>query len=214
VPLPDDAPGARRAARGERARSPQGFRHLGEELRYRGWRVDVVTASYEAPGGSVFTRDVVRHPGAVAIVPVTESGSVLLVRQYRGALDRELLEIPAGTRDVEGEAPEDSAGRELEEEMGVRAGNLRLLATTANTPGFCDELTLVYLATRLQAVPTARHGEEELAMEVVEIPLDEACALAGSGDLIDAQTIIGLLLARDALAGDEPARDASAGAGA
>jgi 8-oxo-dGTP pyrophosphatase MutT (NUDIX family) len=207
VPPPDDVAGpaipvpADPARRPGGQRSPQGFRYLDEELRCAGWRVNMVNARFESPRGTVFDRDIVRHPGAVAVVPVTDAGTVMLVRQYRGALDRELLEIPAGTRDVDGEPPETTAGRELEEEVGVRARHLRLLATTANTPGFCDELTIVYLATGLEPVPPSRHGEEEDHLEVVELALADVDVAIGRGDVIDAQTIIGLLLARDALAG-------------
>lgn len=156
-------------------------------------------AEYEAPDGTRFTRDVLRHPGAVAVVPVTERDTVLLVRQYRGSVDRELLEIPAGTRDVEGEPPDTTARRELEEEVGVRAGTLRLLGSMLNSPGFCDQVTLLYLAQQLEPVPTARHGEEERYIEVVEVPLRDIASMIASGELVDAQTLLGLLLARDAL---------------
>ena len=158
-------------------------------------------AEFEAPDGTRFTRDVVRHPGAVAIVPLTEHGTVLLVRQYRGPVDRELLEIPAGTRDVEGEPPETTARRELAEEVGVRAGEMQYLATILNTPGFCDEVTLLYLARHLEAVAPARHGEEERYIDVVEVALADVDAMVASGELVDAQTLLGLLLARHALAG-------------
>jgi len=165
----------------------------------------VVQASFSSPDGTRFTRDVVRHPGAVCVVPVTDGGGVLLVRQYRGPVDRALLEIPAGTRDVEGEAPEVTAGRELEEEVGVRAGRLRLLATVYNTPGFCDEETLVYLAQDLEPGTHGRHGEEERHIEVVEVPLADVDTLVASGTLVDAQTVLGMLLARDAVrAGTTP----------
>jgi 8-oxo-dGTP pyrophosphatase MutT (NUDIX family) len=180
------------------------FRPLGEEVRVEGWRISFVQATYAAPDGTVFTRDVIRHPGAVAVVPVTDAGSVLLVRQYRGALDRELLEIPAGTRDVDGEPPEETARRELTEEVGVVATDMRLLATMANSPGFCDELTLLYLATGLRTGHIERHGEEESYMEVVEIDFADVDAMVASGELIDAQTILGLLLARQALAPSSP----------
>ncbi|HYA68839.1 MAG TPA: NUDIX hydrolase [Acidimicrobiales bacterium] len=180
---------------------PTGFHHLGDEMRLRGWRISVVRSTFSAPDGTVFTRDVVRHPGAVAVVPVTDDGTVLLVSQYRGAVGRELLEIPAGTRDVEGEPPESTARREVEEEVGVRAGTILHLATLANSPGFCDEITLIYLATALEPVPTDRHGEEETHMTVVELPLTEACAMIGRGEVVDAQTVAGLLLARDHLDG-------------
>jgi 8-oxo-dGTP pyrophosphatase MutT (NUDIX family) len=178
---------------------------------FRGWRVDVVNARFEAPDGERFDRDIVRHPGAVAVVAATQAGGVLLVRQYRGSLDRELLELPAGTRDVEGEPPETTARRELEEEAGVRARQVRHLASTVNTPGFCDEITELFLATGLEDVPHGRHGAEELAMEVVEIALADVPAKIASGEIVDAQTIIGLLMARDALAGPASAGEPAAG---
>jgi ADP-ribose pyrophosphatase len=161
-----------------------------------------VKATFEAPDGTEFTRDVVRHPGAVAVVAVTDDRRVLLVRQYRGPVDRELLEIPAGTRDVEGEPPQETARRELSEEAGVRAGELRLLARVLNSPGFCDEETFMFLATDLEpdrAPPPQDHGVEERFLEVVEVSLSEVDDLIASGRLTDAQTVLGLLLARDAL---------------
>lgn len=184
----------------------QGFAHLGEEERFRGWRISVVDARFRAPDGSTFHRDVVRHPGAVAVVAVTDHATAVLVRQYRGPLDRWLLEIPAGTRDVAGERPETTAGRELEEEAGVRAGKIEHLATVANTPGFCDELTELYLATGLSEATAARHGHEEEGIEVVEVALDEVDAMVADGRLVDAQTILGLLLARARLSSGTPGR--------
>jgi len=174
----------------------RGFAHLGDEERYRGWRISLVDATFRAPDGAVFHRDVVRHPGAVAVVPLTDHDSVLLVRQYRGAVDRWLLEIPAGTRDVDGEPPEVAAGRELEEEVGVRAGTVEQLAVVENTPGFCDERTVLFLARDLVPVATDRHGHEEEHIEVVEVPLDAVDAMVAAGELTDAQTLLGLLLAR------------------
>lgn len=161
---------------------------------------------FAAPDGQRFTRDVVRHPGAVAVVPVTERDSVLLVRQYRGPVDRELLEIPAGTRDVDGEAPETTARRELEEEVGVRAGTMQRLGAIFNTPGFCDEETLIYMAGELEPVDHARHGEEERYIEVVEVALADVDAMIASGELVDAQTVLGLLLARAARHAERPGR--------
>jgi 8-oxo-dGTP pyrophosphatase MutT (NUDIX family) len=178
----------------------RGFVHLGDEQQFHGWRISVVDASFRDPHGDVFHRDIVRHPGAVAVVPVTDDDKAMLVRQYRGAVDRWLLEIPAGTRDVDGEAPEVTAGRELEEEVGVRAGSVEHLATIYNTPGFCDEETLVYLATALSPATPARHGPEEQHIEVVEVALHDVDAMVASRELTDAQTVIGLLLARARLA--------------
>jgi ADP-ribose pyrophosphatase len=185
---------------------PPQFRHLRDEERYRGWRISVVQASFSAPDGSTFTRDIVRHPGAVAVVPLTDGASALLVRQYRGAVDRWLLEIPAGTRDVDGEPPEVTAARELEEEVGVRAGRMEQLATIQNSPGVLDEETILFLATGLSPATAARHGHEEEHIEVVEVALDDVDAMVASGELSDAQTVLGLLLARHR-SGPRPAGD-------
>ena len=182
-------------------RPPPGFRHLGDRLRFEGWRIRLVEASFAAPDGERFTRDVVRHPGAVAVVPLTDHASVLLVRQYRGPIDAHLLEIPAGTRDVDGETPEATARRELIEEVGMRARAIRPLVDMYNSPGFCDERTSLFLATDLEPCPASPDGIEERNMEVVEVPLADVDALVASGQLVDGQTILGLLLARQALAG-------------
>jgi len=172
------------------------FRHTGDEVRVEGWRITVVRGSFVAPDGTPFTRDIVRHPGAVAVVPVTDHGTVLLVRQYRGPVDRELLEIPAGTRDVDGEDPARTAARELEEEVGVRAGRLVRLGAVLNSPGFCDEETVLFLARDLEPGERSGHGEEERFLDVVEVPLADVDALVAEGVLTDAQTVLGLLLAR------------------
>jgi ADP-ribose pyrophosphatase len=177
----------------------KGFRHLDDEVLLEGWRISFVRAEFVAPDGTPFSRDVLRHPGAVAVVPVTDRDTVLLVRQYRGSVDKELLEIPAGTRDVEGEAPDTTARRELEEEVGVRAGTLRHVGTMLNSPGFCDQETLLYLAQQLEPVEPARHGEEERYIEVVEVALSDIDTMVAARELIDAQTLLGLFLARDAL---------------
>ncbi len=144
----------------------------------------------------------VRHPGAVAVVAVTDDDEVLLVRQYRGPVDRTLLEIPAGTRDVEGEPPGETARRELLEEVGVDASEMRPLGTMYNSPGFCDEETHLFLATGLAPGATARHGVEEEHMEVVRVALADVDGLVASGELVDGKTILGLLLARQVLARD------------
>ncbi len=159
-----------------------------------GWRISLVDATFATPDGTVFHRDVVRHPGAVAVVPLTGRGTVLLVRQYRGPIDRWLLEIPAGTRDVDGEDPEVTAQRELAEEVGVRAGRIERVATVLNSPGFCDEETLLFVAEDLTPVAPQRHGHEEEHLEVVEIPLARVDAMVAAGELTDAQTVLGLLL--------------------
>ncbi|MCA1691056.1 MAG: NUDIX domain-containing protein [Acidimicrobiales bacterium] len=176
------------------------FRKLGEHVVFKGSLIEVAQATFEGPDGKTFERDVVHHPGAVSVVPVIDGGrSVLLVRQYRAAIDREILEIPAGKRDVDGEAVELTARRELEEEVGMRAGRLELLAEFYNTPGFCDEHAFVFMARDLEACASSAQGVEEQNMTIEEVALDDVPGLISSGQLVDAKSIIGLCLAREAL---------------
>ena len=174
-----------------------GFTKLGERLIHDGYVISVANATFTAPDGTEFERDVVHHPGAVSTVPLHEDGTVTLVRQYRAPLERMILEIPAGKRDVDGEAPEINAHRELAEEVGLAADRLELLCRFHNSPGFSDEEVFVFLATGLTDVPTAPDGIEEQSMTIERISLDDVPSLIASGELQDAKTIIGLLLARE-----------------
>jgi 8-oxo-dGTP pyrophosphatase MutT (NUDIX family) len=190
----------------ESAPGRAGFRQVGEDVAFEGFLLSVVQGRFLAPDDRPFKRDIIRHPGAVAIVPVTEDGEVVLLHQYRGAVDRWIFEIPAGTRDVDGEPTEGTAARELAEEAGYAADRLTLLAVILNSPGFCDEATWIYLATGLRAVPPARDGFEEHYLSVVEVPFDQFDAMVDDGSIADAQTILGVGLARRRLAasGDTP----------
>jgi ADP-ribose pyrophosphatase len=176
---------------------------LGETLVHQGWAIALYRSLFVDPSGTVFERDVVRHPGAVAVVAVTEAGAVVLVHQYRAAVDRWILEVPAGTCDVPGEANEAAARRELAEEVGYAAATMTLLTHCLVTPGFCDQVSSVYLATGLRPVPLDRQGVEEGYMRVVEIPLDQFDARVDDGTIVDSTTILGVGLARRRLdAGD------------
>lgn len=183
-----------------------GFRRLSEEIRHQGFLVSLGNATFEAPDGSTFERDVVHHPGAVSVVPVVGDGSegspreVILVRQYRAAVDKELLEIVAGKRDVTGEAPEETARRELAEEVGMTAGRLTFLAEFYNSPGFCDEHSFVFLGLDLEPTASTAQGIEEQYMTIERVPLDDVVRLITGGEIVDAKTIIGLTLALATLA--------------
>lgn len=150
-----------------------------------------------APDGERFARVVVEHPGAVAAVPVDRDGRAMLVRQWRVAAEARLLEVPAGKRDVDGEAVEVTARRELEEEVGVRPGRLVKLAEFWNSPGFCTELTHAFVALDLEPV-AERHPAraEERDMTIESVGLDDVEHLVATGRLVDAKSIITLLLAR------------------
>jgi 8-oxo-dGTP pyrophosphatase MutT (NUDIX family) len=182
------------------------FRKIEDQVRYSGWAIQLVSTTFEAPDGTSFTRDVIRHPGAVAVVPVTDHDTVLLVSQYRGPIERELLELPAGTLDVPGEAPETAARRELAEEVGFEADRLRPLASILNAPGYSDQVTHLYVADGLHPCPTDRHGVEESQMTVVERTWAQIDAMIAEGTLVDAHTLVGLLLARP-LVTDRPSGD-------
>ena len=171
------------------------FEAVAEDVVYESRLLRVARATFRGPDGSEFERDVVHHPGWVAVVPVTADGHVVCVRQFRAAVGRWLLEIPAGIRDVGGEPPEDTARRELAEEAGLAADHVELVATIHNSPGFADEQGFVFLATGLRDVPLDRQGVEEDHMEIVRLPIDDAAGLIASGEVTDAKTVVALLLA-------------------
>lgn len=175
-------------------RSPAGFRRLGERTLHTGAVFTVVSGDFETPDGQVVQRDVVRHPGAVSVVPVVDD-EVILIRQYRAAIDEEILEIPAGKRDVPGEPPETTAKRELIEEVGYSSDSLVLLSTVYSSAGFCDEYSYVYLATDLKKAPMNRQGPEEQHMTIERLALDDVVAAIAERRIEDATTVVGLLMA-------------------
>ncbi len=176
-----------------------GFRRLDESLIHQGhiWRL--ATAEFESPDGERFHRDIVRSPGAVGVVPIWMDSegvpAVLLVRQFRAAYEEAIIEIPAGMRDVPGEPPEDTARRELIEEIGMQAGRLVHLIDLYPSPGMTDSVTSVFLAHDLQETAQDLQGPEERHLEVLNIPLAEAVSWVLSGMIRDAKTVAGLLLA-------------------
>ena len=169
-----------------------GFRKVAETEHHRGWRFSVGRVVFAAPDGEEFERDVLRHPGAVGVIPLHDDGTVTLVRQFRAALDDDLLEVPAGIRDVAGEDDAVTAARELVEEAGLSAGHLERLIEFHNSPGFSDESVAVYLATDLTPVADDRQGIEEQAMTIERVPFEQALEWIGQGRITDAKTIIGL----------------------
>lgn len=144
------------------------------------------------PNGEQSRREVVRHPGAVAVVPLDIDGTVILVSQYRIAADRIMLEIPAGTLDV-GEPPELCAERELQEEAGLKPGELVSLGGIFAAPGYTTEYIHLFLATDLQ--PSSLEMDDDEFIEVVRVPFDEALRMVDSGEIADSKTVVGLLRA-------------------
>ena len=151
-----------------------------------------VTVDTIREGDKTYQRETVHHPGSAVIVPVFADGTLALVRQYRHPAVRYLLEIPAGTLN-HGEDPEEGAARELEEELGYTATRLEKLSEFFVTPGFCEEKMWVYLATEL--TETEQRLEDDEIIEVVRIPFSQALSMITTGEIEDAKTIIGIMLA-------------------
>jgi ADP-ribose pyrophosphatase len=155
-------------------------------------RIFDVTVDTVREGDQTYSREVVHHPGSAVIIPIFEDGTVALVRQYRHPALRYLLEAPAGTLN-RGERPETGAARELEEELGMIAGKLVKLSEFFVSPGFCEEKMWVYLATEM--TETKQQLEEDEILDVVRLPLAQALEMITDGEIEDAKTIIGLMLA-------------------
>lgn len=147
--------------------------------------VDTVTL----PNGATIELEIIRHPGAAAVVPMKDDRTVVLIRQFRHAAGGFIYEIPAGKL-TPGEDPLLCAARETEEEIGYRAGSLDLLTSIFTAPGFADEVIHVYLGTDL--CPSKQQLEQDEVLEIVEMPLEQALGLIRDGTIRDAKTIVGL----------------------
>ena len=168
---------------------------LSSEDVYRG-RVFTVSVDRVRERGREYAREVVRHAGSGVVLPVHDDATVSLVRQYRHPAVKYLLEAPAGSREPF-ESPEECARRELEEELGLVAGRLELLAEFFVSPGFCAEKMWLYLATDL--TETKSNPEDDELLEVVRLPLRRALEMISTNEIEDAKTIIGLMLAAKAV---------------
>jgi ADP-ribose pyrophosphatase len=164
---------------------------LASEEVYHGRIIDVTVYTVRERE-QTYKREVVHHPGGAAVVAVFDDQTIVLVRQYRHPAVRYLLELPAGKLDAP-ERPEDCAARELEEEIGVRAARLEKLTEFFTTPGFCEEKLWVYLATAL--TETAQNLEEDEQVELVRVSFTRAFEMIADGEIEDAKTIIGIMLA-------------------
>ena len=173
------------------------FRRLGDTDVHQGHVWKVVVADFEAADGTRFRRDIVRSPGSVGVVPLVFDAeglpSVVLVEQYRPAYEQDVIEIPAGMRDVEGEPPEQTGRRELIEEAGLQAGEMDHLIDMLPSPGMTDSVCSIFLATDCTPADHDRQGPEEAAMRVLHVPLDDALAMIDRGEINDAKTVAGLL---------------------
>ena len=163
---------------------------LSSQQIYQGRAVKLRVDTIEKPDGRKTTREIVEHADCVAVIPLDEQKNVVMVRQYREAVDKTLLEIPAGGIDP-GEDAVESVRRELQEEIGLLPQKIERIGGFYSTPGYCTEYLYLYLATDLK--PSQLKAEDTEDIEVVRVPLSEIPALIASGDICDAKSIAGLL---------------------
>jgi ADP-ribose pyrophosphatase len=160
---------------------------LSSKTIFEGRVIDVKLDEVELPNGNTSTREIVRHPGAVAIVAVTPENKLLLVRQFRKPLERVIYEIPAGKLE-KGEKPEASAKRELEEETSYTSEKLEHIISFYTSPGFADEIIHLYYADTLTESTSGAQLDEDEFVDLIEVTLDEAVQLMKENKIYDAKT--------------------------
>lgn len=167
------------------------FERIKRELIHKGNIIDLYKDHIKLPNGKVVKWDFIKHKGAAAVIPVTNDGKILMVRQYRNAIDRYTLEIPAGGLDAVNEPMITCAKRELEEETGYRSESLEFLVSLRTTVAFCNERIDVYVATNL--IPSKQNLDEDEYVDVEAYPIDDLCNMIFEGKIQDAKTVSGLL---------------------
>lgn len=170
---------------------------LESEEVYKGKIITIKRDTLTRGDGKNFVRETAVSNDAVAVVAIDEQGRILLIRQYRHPMGRPVWEIPAGKMDVDGEQPEETAIRELQEETDTTAESVELLTLFLNSAGWTNEKTYVYLAKGLRDVPEFQRENEEADIEKKWVSLDDAYEMVRTGELDDAKTVIGILLAKD-----------------
>ena len=168
----------------------KGYEKIEQRLIHQGKVVGFYEDIVKLPSGKTVVWDLVKHKGAAAVVPVTEKGTILLVKQYRNALDQETLEIPAGGIEP-GETPLKCVTREIEEETGYKAGKMKHLMTIITAIGFCDERIPIYVATDLK--PSKQHLDEDEFIDLKAYTLDELKEKIFSGEIEDGKTVASLM---------------------
>lgn len=144
------------------------------------------------PNGNQSKREIVKHPGAVAIIPITEHGTMIMIEQYRKALERSIIEIPAGKLEP-GEKPEKTALRELEEETGLGCKELKHITTFSTSPGFADEIIHIYSATGLYKIEESAAVDDDEFVEMLDVSVEEAEEMMADGRIYDAKTAFAVL---------------------
>lgn len=168
------------------------MKRLKRELMYKGAILDIYKDTMQFANGTTEEWDFVSHrKGAAAVLPVLSDGRVILVRQYRNALERETLELPAGCRDSLDEDTKLTAARELEEETGYHSDQISFLLSLRTTVAFCDEFVDVYLAENL--VPGEQHLDDAESIDVEIYSLDEVCEMIYAGKMQDSKTVAAIL---------------------
>ena len=171
------------------------FKRLNRELVYHGAIVDFYKDTVQVPNGNVVEWDYIGHKGAAAVVPVREDGKLLMVRQYRNALDRYTLEIPAGGLNGSDEPTRDAAARELEEETGYRSDELEWLITIRTTVAFCNEKIDIDMAKNL--IRTEQHLDEDEFIHVEAYSIEELTQMIMEGKIEDSKTIAAIMCYKD-----------------
>lgn len=159
---------------------------------FEGKIISVQVDTVQLPNGEQSTRELVKHPGAVAVIPVTKDGKIIMVRQFRKALEKEIIEIPAGKLEL-GEAPEVTAIRELEEETGYTTKQLQYVQSFYTSPGFADEIIYLYYTDQLEPMIDEAELDEDEFVEVMEVSLDEAETFMKEQKIHDAKTVFALM---------------------
>ncbi|MEO8501038.1 MAG: NUDIX hydrolase [Vicinamibacteria bacterium] len=163
---------------------------------FKGPVFSIESGVFREPGGVRARRDIVRHSGSVAVLPVRDDAEVILIRQYRCVFKKKVIELPAGRID-RGETPLQAAKRELREEVGLGARTWERLLRILPTPGFCSETVTIYRATGFFESHAEADPDERI--EVIDMPLSEALRLAARGRIEDAKTLVALLLEQQRL---------------
>ena len=171
---------------------------ISSENIYDGTLLHVKKDKVELPNGDISYREWIKHPGASAVIPVTDNNEIILVRQYRYPIQALTMEIPAGKLDVAGEDPLECAKRELEEETGYSAQEYQFLTKLATTVGFSDEFIYIYAARGLKA--GQQHTDEDEFINVVTVPLAKAVEMVHSGEILDGKSVVAILMLQNKLA--------------
>ncbi|NBJ70232.1 MULTISPECIES: NUDIX hydrolase [Clostridia] len=159
---------------------------------YKGHVVHLQVDDVSLPNGKEAKREIIKHPGAVAVIPITKENKIVLVEQYRKPLEKSILEIPAGKLEP-GEEPETTAIRELEEETGYTTDELSFVTSFYSSPGFADELMHIYITNQLQPLEEKVAGDEDEFIEIVELTLEEAKQYVEEERIHDAKTNYAIL---------------------